>query len=844
MGLRLMHHAARSSRLNLVGALAFGLLCASSHQALGAPSNTKADHQGARHHAHRHEGGDQQTTYEALVRRTAGGIPHIIADDFGSIGFGTGYAMAEDIICLLADDRFLTFAAERSRFLGPGGGNLQSDFFYKLFIDRGEALEPIDRRQAAVFRGAAAGYNRYLRDTGVDNLPDSSCRGKPWVREISDVDFRRISRMNFFLPYVSSLIVAATPPAPSPAVSATTVPSNKLSPDEQQAIRITVRDVLEPLQDLGSNAIALGRDATTTGRGMLLANPHLGWRGGIRFYAFHQTLPGQFNIMGANLVGRPQVGFGTTEHVAWTSTVSTASRNTFYQLTLVPGNPTQYLFDGQPRDMIAETVTVQVPDGNGGFENRSHTFYSTLYGAYLVGGSLPWNQHVAYAVRATLDEWRGINSLLEQYRAKSVRELKAVHDAYQFSPSNMIAADSTGEAYYADPGPTPNLSGAQLATCAVPGGLDGSRSECMWNSDPEAAIPGILSPRHLPSLIRRDFVTNSNDSFWLANPAQPLTGFNASLGSVESERTLRTRSGLTMVQQRLAGTDGGAGSRFTLEQLQALMLSNQTYTGQILRDGLVSLCQRNPQVTLASSLLVDISAACPVLQAWDLHDDLDSRGAHLFREVMRAANGGDRLPAAWNYLVPFDVSDPVNTPRGLDPTNNPAALQALATAVQRLRDANIALDARLGDVQYVVRNGERIPIHGGTGASGLFNIITSPFAGVAGYPEVSSGASWIQATAFTQKGPVSRGILTYSLSPNPDSPHYADQTKLFSQKQWLDLPFHEKDVKAAAITTLRLAEGKDDCKGQGWRRFRKPHFPNQGACVSYFEKPGAHRIRD
>ena len=100
----------------------------------------------------------------------------------------------------------------RDSFLGPQQGNLESDFFYKLFIDRGDALEPVDARQAAVFRGAAAGYNRYLRDTGIDNIPDESCRGKPWVREIDAVDWRRISRMNFLLPFLLNQIVAAAPP--------------------------------------------------------------------------------------------------------------------------------------------------------------------------------------------------------------------------------------------------------------------------------------------------------------------------------------------------------------------------------------------------------------------------------------------------------------------------------------------------------------------------------------------------------------------------------------------------------------------------------------------------------
>lgn len=90
----------------------------------------------SRNHPGRSEPGDQQVTYEALIRRTEGGVPHIKADDFASLGFGTGHAMAEDNICILAD-QFLTFAAARSHFFGPDAGNLNSDFFYQLFIDRG-----------------------------------------------------------------------------------------------------------------------------------------------------------------------------------------------------------------------------------------------------------------------------------------------------------------------------------------------------------------------------------------------------------------------------------------------------------------------------------------------------------------------------------------------------------------------------------------------------------------------------------------------------------------------------------------------------------------------------------
>ena len=179
---------------------------------------------------------DKRATYEASVQRTEGGIPHIRAHDFASLGFGTGYAMAEDILCLLADDRFLTFSAERSRFLGEGGGNLNSDFFYQLFIDRGEAEDPVDPRQAAVFRGAAAGYNRYLRDTPVADR-DATCGGEPFVREIGEIDWRRVSRLDFFLPFVSGLITSAQPPAPLAATKKSTTPQT-LTPEQHREIQV------------------------------------------------------------------------------------------------------------------------------------------------------------------------------------------------------------------------------------------------------------------------------------------------------------------------------------------------------------------------------------------------------------------------------------------------------------------------------------------------------------------------------------------------------------------------------------------------------------------------------
>ncbi len=752
--------------------------------------------------------------YRAQIRRTQGGIPHIVADDLGSLGFGTLYAMAEDNVCILAD-QYLSFGAERARTLGPGDGNLESDFFHQLLIDRGQGAEALPEELEELFRGAAHGYNHYLRETGVAALPDARCRGAAWVREVTAVDVKRVSRADYALAYLMPILVAAAPPDAADAAAA---------PVGARRFAAEVRRYLEVPKQGGSNAIAIGRELSESGSGMLLANPHMPWNEPFqRFYPLHQTLRGRFDAIGANLIGRPRVGFGHNRDVAWTSTVSTAKRMTFYRLELVPGDPTRYVFDGVEWPLLRETVHVPSRNASGELETRSHTFYSTHFGAMLVESEVfGWTPEHATAVRIADGGWRGEIAALSQLEARSVRELKSIHDRHQFLTVNLIAADSSGEVLYGDLGPVPHLTDAQLDACAVMQGaaLDGSRSECQWGSDPDAAVSGIFGPSRLPFVFRSDFVTNSNDSYWLPNPAGPLEGFPRILGSVETPRTLRTRSGLTMVLDRTKCCGAGYDGKVGLEELQELTLANESEAGRLIRDDVVAMCRAHPRVTLPEQGEVDLGEACEVLSRWDLHADLGSRGSPLFREFLSEANQHRytrTLPASFVPAVAFDVEDPVGTPHGLLLTHNPTVLPSLAKAVHRLREAGIPLDAALGEVQGVTRGGVRIPLHGGPEGEGVFNKIEAAFQGASGYPEVTSwSSSWIQAVEFTASGPRSRGILTYSLSANPASPHYADQTLMFSRKEWLELPFHEIDIEAAAVRSYEVVSPRGE-GGSGGR---------------------------
>lgn len=804
--------------------------------------------------------------YDATVHFTEGGFPHIVAEDFGSLGFGTGYASAMHNTCLLAEN-ILQVRGQLSEYLGPDHAN--TDAFTHYMIQNGRFDVEVSPEMDYLYAGFAAGYNHYLRETGVDNISDPACQGANWVLPMTAEDVKRSELNPAFLPRLASLFLAATPPASvaknekAPATDNPAAEKQQLAPApkpepmpeaEQMMLAATITDMASA-RDKGSNGLAIGSDLTDHSGGILYTNPHVDWTDfNFRFMSRHQIIPGVTNLLGSNAFNRVMMGFGTNGDVAWTNTVSPSRTQALYELELVPGNPMAYLFDGQEETIESINVSFKVLDEDGNLNEETRTLYQTRHGL-IMGLLFAWDDQQAFALRVADEGNRGQNGqILANIRATSVQDILDAGNKYAASANTTtIAADRHGEALYGDLGPVANLSDQQLEDCATDTpvlisffapAFRGNTSDCEWMTDEDSAADGLVGASNQPYLMRSDYVVNSNDSYWLVNHEETIEGIPAVMGDTEDERTLRTRSGMRMVQERVDGSDGLGGNSFNIDNVVTMALSNQNHAGQLLRDGIVTLCEANPSVELDGET-VDISAACPVLAAWDLHSDLDSRGAHLFREIMRSGGGSRWLPEDYNFTVAFDIEDPVHTPRGLDTENNPAVLEDLATAVKVLDDAGIALDARLGDIQSATKNGERIPMHGGEEFEGVFNKMSYDFAGSDGYPDVTgSSATWVMAVEFADAGLKAKGNLTYSMSGNPNSPNSSDMTEAFARKELLDLPYELADVEAAALSTVELSEGTTDCAGDGWQDFPELAFENEDACRSYFTDLEANQLKD
>ena len=776
---------------------------------------------------------------EAKIQRTKYGVPHITADSIKSLAAGFAYAYARDNICTIANE-YVTVNAERSRFFGPekewtfsGNSsvypNLEADFYFQWVKQRRMvedliAKKPPDGPSRGVRKGVAGyvrGYNQYLRDTGVDNIPDRRCRGEDWVRPITKLDvYRRFFQLGI-LASSGAVIDGITGASPvSPAAAA--------AQDGRQAEMIATGEAFDRLQPpIGSNAYGFGRETTDNGRGLVLGNPHFPWDGSERLYQAHLRIPGKVDVSGGTLNGVPLILIGHTRGLAWSHTVATAWRFTPFKLELAPGDPYSYVVDGETKPMEATEVKV-------GDETR--TIYSTEYGPMIdnfVGIPLPWTEGSGFALKdVNVTNFRYLNHFFANNRAQSVADYDRIQRKYQGIPwVNSIAADSRGNAYYTMQGAIPYVPDEQAADCNVaqPGFstlglpiLDGSRSACDWRSSDEATAPGTFPPDEVPTLVRPDYVTNGNDSHWLTNPEEPLTGFDRIIGIEEAERTLRTRLGLVQVEDRLAGEDGLPGDRFNRKVLQTIAVGNRQYAGELWRDSLVAMCESAPGgFLMGSSGPVDVSVACEPLANWNLRDDLDSNGSILFRRFIAqlfdeftalptGLQGGILVGSETIWTTPFSVDDPVHTPRGLN-TGNPVVQAALADAVADLEDAGLPFDAPLRGHQYEVRGGEAIPIHGGPGEFGVFNAINVSWDPEKdGYGEVEHGSSFMMVAQFVDgRCPVRAGtFVTYGQTENQRSRHASNYTRAFSQKRWNRVPFCRGEVRRKANSTKRVVIGR------------------------------------
>ncbi|RIX80260.1 penicillin acylase family protein [Acidovorax cavernicola] len=726
--------------------------------------------------------------YEAQVRWTEYGVPHISAKDYAGLGYGYGYSMGRDHLCLLAD-RMVTLRGLRAGLFGAEGKalvgfqqlpNLASDVFYRVQLSD-EILDGAWRELSANARGLAegyaAGFNRHLRDM-TPEARATACGGVA-PPQMTAHDVLRAT-LQIGLIWSGRKVAAAAADSSWEQIGVSSAPAAQVAPTSQMA----------------SNMWAFGADATGSDGALMIANPHTNWdRHWLLMHQMHLTIPGEIDVMGADFLGIPLPLAGYTRDMAWS--IKSPAGITFPLLLALDVRATPkpaHVVDGVAHELMEKKVVVDVRQSDGRVVSRTFRVPYSKFGPLYRLPAEPGQPAGRYAVAdPNAGNARALDQMLAVAKARNAEEFKAAVAANRGITAHLIAGDRHGQAVYTESGPLLDIDDATLLACAVvkppegvvPAALDGSRSACTLRAgDGTLRKAGADS---FPMLSTRGIVQSTADSYTNAVFGRQLGGYSLLLGSRLSEPSMRMRMSQRQIAQSMK--DGN----FSLDEAGDLIFSNRSYVAETLMDGIAFACD-------SPDGKASVASACAMLEAWDRHYNADSRGALLFNVLWPEIRS---IPGL--YAQPFEPAEPFRVREvARTPQVSTAVVAAIGKAVRQLDAVGLRGDEPWGAMLARKTDKGRVPLHGGADAQGVLNTVEGTVLTGQGYDDIFYGSSYIQIVRWDKGRPDARVLLAPGQSSDPASPHRNDQLALFARKQLTKPPFTDAEIAADPKLTQRM----------------------------------------
>lgn len=728
------------------------------------------------------------------ILRDRRGIPHVYAQSSADLALGLGLAMAQDRLWQM--DLF------RRRGLGTLAAVLGPAYLASDVVHRTLGLDGIAAREvglleddtAHVLRAFVNGINRWI-DAAGDNLPIEfdilDYRPEPWsVRDVivalrgfwwslngrlqsiivGEAAARYLPegplREAFLTPNLGDERIVP-PGSPYPASSATPAHASR-----NGHLHLGADDGAT-----GSNNWAVGRDRTTSGRGILGSDPHQPFMLPGNWYECHLTDP-RSDVAGAAWAGCPGVWFGRNQRIAWGLTNNNVSTRDLYVEEIDPSEPTRYRDGTTWRRLAEHTVDIAVR----GRPNHSLTIRETSRG--------PIVNHVVPAVDATGDpplslRWVGqehlddVRSLLAVNRAQNWEEFRAALSDWALPTFNWGYTDVAGNVGY---------------QCASRLPVRGRVARGFRRAnDPADQWQGYLPFEVQPHLYNpaRGFTCSANNAPVPDDYPYPYTGAFAS-----GERAIRIRETLERPT--------------TFDRAASMALQNDTRSRQA--EQIVPAILRR----LVNSADADVQSLHDYLEAWNYRYEIEGPAPTCFEMFLhhwRIRVAQERFP---EHLVSLVASQGKVVADLLESDDLPwfqadkqeAIEDCARRAIGELRErfgadpANWAWgNVHLAQFAHPLSNPASTDAFdvGGVGVSGSASTVRNTGLGASPLFAADSGAEYRLVVDLADSDHL-WATQNIGQSGQPGSPHYGDQFA-----DWVRGDYHVLELRRDAVEAQRTA---------------------------------------
>ncbi|MFV0449739.1 MAG: penicillin acylase family protein [Vibrio sp.] len=746
----------------------------------------------------------------AKIRWTENDVPHIEADNYGSLGFGYGYVHARDRLAEISAQA-IVLRGERSGYYGAEQfstigflktTNLNSDLMFRLRMPAEWAKEELanlsDDARAYVV-GYVNGLNHF-----VESLTEEEWHERNSAEPLITFEPEDVIRSAMRFGVMKELIEIGPHLVASSGAWRSDLTTCHHSCHSEDVI-------VEG--GFGSNAWAFGGDVVEGEGAILLGNPHSAWQRTphqqrIYMHQYHLTIPGELDVAGTSFLGFPLPLTGYNADVSWS--ILDAATVTSFVLQLmkiqeVTLNPT-YLMDGEQKPLEIKEISIDVLEENGDIETRHYHFLHSELGYLFKLPQRPGKPEGWYAITNPSERnARGINQFLAAAKTSTTKAFVDAISSHRGILCQLIVADRYGDIAYVMAGNVPPVTDEQMVQChigdreAAFNVLDGTRSECSLRGKDQKPLTAANS--FYPNVFSRGIIHNANNSYKYTEYGVCQPDFPSVFGQHKPDHQIaKSIAAGLRYDPRLAM------SAIRMKELSKAPVIKPSNALEVLFDNRNYAAETFLSDILAHLQMVSstsIQAASKVLAQWDRKNNSDSRGALLFHLFWNKV-------VQLNMLTMLGSGDPeLGTQLDLSTGSLDKIQQALDESVSELQQFGFELDKAWGDVLCKTDNGEVIPLHGGSYLEGVLNGEMPAPLEKSGFPYILFGTAYIQLSRWEKGQIIIEGLLSHGQRDGVISEGRTRQLKMFSNKTLGVIPFLPQQLTSAyLIGSLTLQSAK------------------------------------